>query len=100
MAVEHFSQPKDQHIYMINNLDFIVSQLSALNLKRSKADLQLLQKSLETAVNDLIQVYLAIHFQDLFNLTNSIIQAKDKKKSKVDPEMLEKVSKDFLKTYK
>ena len=42
MAAEHFIQPKDRQIYILNNLEYVVNELNSFNFKKSKNDILIL----------------------------------------------------------
>ena len=50
MANENFVSEKDKTVFVVNNLDFMVQQLNSLNLKKSKKDIEVFQKNLETSM--------------------------------------------------
>ena len=58
MANEHLMQARDIHIYMINNLNFIITNLHTFNLKKCKTDISCLQKNLDNNIDELIKCYM------------------------------------------
>lgn len=117
MAREHFgASEKDQTVFRVNNLSYMVSQLPSPPANRKgKNDhmQQSLQKSLEMQIEALIEIYLTINFRDLCELSKRFIKNEDdaSKSQKEDPMTpenltslkasdLEKIGKEFLKTYK
>lgn len=112
MAEEHFVSEKEKTVFVVNNLDFMVSQLTSLSLKKSKKDIEVFQKNLEVAMEKLINVSLNLNFEDLFKISSQFISKEtedenvginlftDEKLSQINSQDLEKVGKEFLKSYK
>ena len=112
MAEEHFVTEKEKTVFVVNNLDFMVSQLTSLSLKKSKKDIEVFQKNLEVAMEKLINVSLNLNFEDLFKISSQFIAKEtedeniginlftDEKLSQINSQDLEKVGKEFLKSYK
>ena len=104
MSEEHFMNAKEQTTFVVNNLDFIVSQFTNFSLKKS--DLSKLDANLEEHVAKLIQIYLGLNFGDLCNLSGQFIGDEEQtilspeKVKDIIPGDLEKIGKEFLKGYK
>lgn len=90
MSSEHFVTPKDQTIFMINNLEFFVSQFQNFSLKKSKSEIQTIQKNLEQQMQRLIKIYLTINFEDLCNLCAQFIvedeETEDTQEDRITPQ--------------
>lgn len=83
---------------------------------KNKTDLQVLSKTLDAAMEDLIKVYLTSNFGELYNLSSQFIQTETDGSSKpagpkinlftpeklqdINADDLERIGKDFLKNYK
>lgn len=114
MADEHFAQQKDRLIYLVNNFEFLVTELNRHNLKKCKSDISMIAKDLEYQMEMLITLYLTLNFEDLYKLSHKYTSDShddSSKKAKEDlvtkdtvshlkAADLEQIGKDFLKTYK
>lgn len=73
MGQEHFKAGKDQHMFVINNLDYIYQCLKVLGLEQGVQDVVAIEKELNGEIDLLIKHFLTHQFSSLCSIVDQFI---------------------------